>query len=29
MLKDTDAMFPLMLAGRLIFGSGGGSLIGN
>lgn len=26
MLKDTDAMFPLMLAGRLIFGSGGGSL---
>jgi len=29
MLKDTDAMFPLMLAGRLIFGSGGGSLTSN
>lgn len=28
MLKDTPAMFPLMLVGRLIFGSGGGSLTG-
>ncbi|XP_063399229.1 major facilitator superfamily domain-containing protein 1-like [Mytilus trossulus] len=26
MLKDTSAMFPLMLTGRLIFGSGGGAL---
>lgn len=26
MLRKTEAMFPLMLAGRLIFGTGGGSL---